>query len=128
MRILNKKEIDAVHDKWGSDPDSEDYITMLLKEQVGITRYEIANRLNDPCPQSGEEIYKCPRCVRQLRDELLADKVPDIRQKVREEINGKLYHPPIVTRADVSSEALAGIMVKVRNYYQIVFDEATGEG
>ena len=44
---------------------------------------------------------------------------------ISEDIKSKLYHPPIVIKADVSSEALAEIMVKVREYYQIVFDEAT---
>jgi rubrerythrin len=51
----------------------------LLEAQAKLTaeqiRREIGHRLNEPCPQSKEEIYKCPRCVRQLRDELLKNEV-----------------------------------------------------
>jgi len=31
---------------------------------------EIVNYLDSMCPSEKEERYKCPRCVRQLRDEL----------------------------------------------------------
>ncbi len=33
---------------------------------------EIGEELNKLCPEYEEEIYKCPRCVRQLRDKLLS--------------------------------------------------------
>ena len=49
--------------------------------------------------------------------------------RTRKAVADKLYHPPIVFKdIDVSSEALAQILTKVREYYQIVFDEAVGKG
>lgn len=40
----------------------------------------------------------------------------------------KLYHPPIVIKEDIPSDVLARIMLKVREYYQAVFDDAQGRG
>ncbi len=37
-----------------------------------LTPEEIIKRLDSPCPDDGKPIYMCPRCVRQLRDELKA--------------------------------------------------------
>ena len=47
-------------------------------------------------------------------------------QHTREEVKKKLYHPPIFFKdiPNVSSENMAKMMLKVREYYDIVFEEA----
>ena len=57
---------------------------------------------------------------------ILEASVVKARKQVAEEIKSKLYHPPISFGADETD--LVQIMVKVRKYYQIVHDEATGKG
>lgn len=59
--------------------------------------------------------------------EQITKAIPIIRKAVAEEIKGKLYHPPIALKnIEIAEETLAEIMVQVRKYYQIVFDEAVG--
>ena len=49
------------------------YPLLQAQHQAGVhkDRAEIGNELNEICPVEGEEKYKCPRCVRQIRDRLL---------------------------------------------------------
>ena len=39
-------------------------------------------------------------------------------------VKEKLYHRPIPIESEASNEEVVKIMLKVREYYQIVFDEA----
>ncbi len=58
MRILNDEEIEAVHDKWGSNLNSEDYITMLLKEQYNQDIKDFITKLN-----SGHNVDYIRECL-----------------------------------------------------------------
>ena len=55
--------------------ESADYLLTLFPNEAirKDERKKIADILDSSCPEYGEEIYKCPRCVRQLRDKLRRD-------------------------------------------------------
>ncbi len=84
------------------------------RELLAKVLKQIGNRLNEPCPDSGEGIYKSPRCVRQLRDELLIGGAsigsPEAKRldspELREKIKGilKLAKKPDVGEGSVTFE------------------------
>ncbi len=76
----------------------------VAKAQLAEAKQHIGNRLNEPCPNSGDPIYMCPRCVRQLMVELLGKQ--DLKQK-------KLDRPELTKREKEWQEHFGELMAKL---------------
>jgi len=70
IKIIKKWDTDR---RWATEQwllSLPKYFQVIKEQAKQAVAREVADYLDAPCPNDGEQIYKCPRCVRQLRDKL----------------------------------------------------------